>query len=232
MQQDFINDIPVDNKTFTDIINEIDLAIKNKEKYTIFSINPKKIVFSMENATLKKGLIDASCHIPDGALVVQKCKYINKRLTGVDLMAKICENSHKINGKIFLYGAREEILKKAEINLKEKYPQLKIVGRINGYVSSEEAIAAINKSKANIVFVAMGSPKQELWIIENQDKIKANILMGVGGSFDIYSGTKKRAPKIFLKLNIEWLYRVITEPKRFKDTFIYLKYFLKARRNK
>jgi len=232
MKQEFITNIPVDNKSYEEIIRDIKNALKEKQQYTIISINPKKIILANNNEKLKKGIINASCHIPDGSLVVKKCKYINKRVTGIDLMNRICANASKIGGKIFLYGAQKNVVELTKKNLEAKYQNINIVGICDGYVDDNIALQKINSSKANILFVAMGSPKQELWIFDNLKKIKANIIMGVGGSFDVVSGNKKRAPKIFIKLNIEWLYRVITEPKRFKDTFIYLKYILMIRKNK
>ncbi|MBR1414167.1 MAG: WecB/TagA/CpsF family glycosyltransferase [Bacilli bacterium] len=230
--KDYIKDIPVDNKSYEDILLEIKDAIKNNQKYTIFSINPKKIMHSMQDEKLKKGLINASAHIPDGMLVVKKCKYINKRVTGVDLMNKICENCHDINGKIFFYGAKKEVVEKLNVVLKEKYPNITISGYIDGYSDSDKVINAINKSKANILFVAMGSPKQELWVIDNIDNLNVNVIMGVGGSFDVLSGTKKRAPKFFTKLNLEWLYRMVCEPKRMKELPLYLKFLFTVKRDK
>ena len=88
----------------------------------------------------------------------------------------------------------------------------------------QEVIDSINESGANIVFVGLGSPKQEKWIYENKDKITANVIMGVGGSIDVFSGNVKRAPKIIRKLGLEWMYRMIKDPKRIKDVPKYFKY--------
>ena len=114
-----------------------------------------------------------------------------------------------------MYGAKEETIKKAKENLEIKFPNIQIVGTINGYEKdNDKIIKAINKSKADIVFVALGSPKQEYWITENMNKVNAKIFQGVGGSFDVFSGNIKRAPKWMQKIGLEWLYRLIKEPKR------------------
>lgn len=117
-----------------------------------------------------------------------------------------------------------EVVKKTKKVLEEKYKGINIVGYENGYEQNyKKIIKKINDSKANIIFVAKGSPKQEIWIYENYKKINSNIYMGVGGSFDVISGNIKRAPKIFLKLGLEWLYRMIKEPKRFIEFPNYLR---------
>ena len=114
-----------------------------------------------------------------------------------------------------MYGAKKEIIKKAKENLEIKFPNIKIVGIIDGYEKdNDKIIKLINISKADIVFVALGSPKQEYWITENMDKVNAKIFQGVGGSFDVFSGNIKRAPKWMQQIGLEWLYRLIKEPKR------------------
>ena len=148
-------------------------------------------------------------------------------------MLKICEDSQNYSAKIFLYGAKQEIVEKAAIELKAKYPKINIVGTCNGYEDEEKAIEEIQKSKADIVFVGLGSPKQEEFIIKNKEKLETvKIIMPVGGSFDVISKSKKRAPKWMIKCNIEWLYRLIQEPKRiFRQTKL-IKYIFLILRNK
>ena len=127
----------------------------------------------------------------------------------------------------------EEIVKAAKTNLQEKYKNIKIVGYENGFIkNNEDLIKKINDSGANIVFIAMGSPKQEKWIYENSAKIKANIFMGVGGTFDIVSDRLKRAPKWIRKMGIEWLYRMLKEPKRLKNVPLQIKYWYKLKKER
>ena len=141
---------------------------------------------------------------------------IKERVTGIDFMGEICKESVKNSGKIFLYGAKEDVVEKAAEELKNKYPGLVISGTCDGYCDKEIAISKINNSNANILFVALGSPKQELFILENKEKLaKIKIFMPVGGSFDVISNNIKRAPKWVIKLNLEWLYRLIRQPWRF-----------------
>ena len=122
--------------------------------------------------------------------------------------------------KVFIYGATEDVNKKAVDELKNRYPDLKIVGRANGYVKESEMpdlIDRINASKAEILFLALGSPKQEKWYATHKNRLHhVRVVQGVGGTLDTIAGTVKRAPEIWCKLQLEWLYRLIMEPKRIK----------------
>jgi N-acetylglucosaminyldiphosphoundecaprenol N-acetyl-beta-D-mannosaminyltransferase len=143
---------------------------------------------------------------------------LKERVTGVDLMEEICKNSPKNNLKIYLLGAEEGIAEKVREVLEKKYPDIKIVGTFSGTPKIEdekEITSKVNDSKAQILFVAYGAPKQELWIVRNLSKMpEVKLAIGVGGSFDFIAGTRKRAPKIMQKLGLEWLYRLLQEPSR------------------
>ncbi len=145
---------------------------------------------------------------------------LKERVTGVDLMLEICKKSVNENLKIFLLGSSEKIGEKTKQHLEEKYPNIKIVGRLSKSPKEEdekEIIEKINLSNADILFIAYGAPKQEFWIAKNLKKLTSiKLAIGVGGAFDIISGTKKRAPMIFRKAGLEWLIRLIQEPKRTK----------------
>ena len=127
-------------------------------------------------------------------------------------------NKHKKS--IYLFGAKPEVVELLAKKIKIDYPNLKVLGYENGYVEDKnEAYKKIIELKPDIVLVAIGIPHQELLIYDNLKYFDKGIFMGVGGSFDVLSGTKKRAPKIFIKLKLEWLYRITTEPKRLKRFF-------------
>jgi len=197
----------------------VEKDIKDNKKSFIVAINPEKILKARKDSNLKELLNSATYQIPDGIGVIYASKIqkgkIKSRVTGIDCMEMLCELSNKKGYKIFMYGAKEKVIIKAKEKLEEKYPKIKIVGTINGYEpDNEKIIKAINKSKADIIFVAMGSPKQELWITNNMDKLCVKIYQGVGGSFDVLSGNIKRAPKWIQDNGLEWLYRLVKEPKR------------------
>ena len=127
---------------------------------------------------------------------------------------------NKQKKSVYFLGAKKEVLDLLIEKVKKDYPDLVIAGYENGYVEDKEkAYEEIKKVKPDVVLVAIGIPYQELLIYKNLNDFDKGIFMGVGGSFDVLSGFKKRAPKIFIKLKLEWLYRITTEPKRLKRFF-------------
>ena len=219
MNKENILGISVSQLSYEDLKKNIIKDIKNNKKSFIVAINPEKILKARKDEKLKKLLNNATYEIPDGIGVIYASKLrkgnIESRITGIDSMEMLCKLSEEKEYKIFMYGAKKEIIKKAKENLEIKFPNIKIVGIIDGYEKdNDKIIKLINISKADIVFVALGSPKQEYWITENMDKVNAKIFQGVGGSFDVFSGNIKRAPKWMQQIGLEWLYRLIKEPKR------------------
>ena len=219
MNKENILGIDVSITSYKQLEKNIENDIKKGNKSFIVAINPEKILKARKDKKLKELLNKATYQIPDGVGVVYASKLrkgkIKERVTGIDSMEMLCRLSNNKGYKIFMYGAKEEVISKAKDNLEKRYKNIKIVGTINGYEKDgQKLIDTINKSKANIVFVALGSPKQELWITENMDKLCVNVYQGVGGSFDVVSGTIKRAPKWMQNCGLEWLYRLLKEPKR------------------
>lgn len=231
MKKTYILNVPVNITSYDEIIDTISKKIKSNKKYSVVSINLNKIICANESTEIMKIIKSFDCFIPDGISIVRASDKINDRITGIDLFNRICEEHDKIGAKIFLYGAKEEIVTAAKMNLQEKYKGIQIVGYENGYVkNNDDLISKINNSSANIVFIAMGSPKQEKWIYENRAAVNANILIGVGGTFDIVSGKLKRAPNWIRKMGIEWLYRMLKEPKRLKNVPLQIKYYFKLKK--
>lgn len=221
------------DKIFSDYTNNI--------KNFIVNINPEIIINNYKNENFIKIFNQQKYQIPDGIGIVWASKKlkgnIKNRITGIDLMQKICENSTNYKAKIFLYGSNINIAEKAKIELEKKYPGILIVGTCNGFVDEQIAIESIKKSNADILFVGLGAPKQEKFIINNMNNLdNIKLFMPVGGSFDVISKTIKRAPNWIIKLNLEWLYRLFKQPVRlFRQIklfkFIYLIYREKFRRN-
>lgn len=219
MKKETILGINVCTTTYEDLKKLIKNDIESKSKSFIVAINPEKVLKARKDDALKSILNSATYQIPDGIGIIYASKIkkgnIKSRITGIDCMDMLCNLANTENYKIFMYGAKEEVITKAKENLEKKYPNIKIVGTIDGYEKdNEKIIKTINNSKADIIFVALGSPKQENWIISNMDKLNVKIYQGVGGSFDVISGNIKRAPEWMQKSGLEWLYRLIKEPKR------------------
>ena len=206
-------------KDFQDAVNS---AIDNEDKLFIVTANPETFSYGESNEDFNKLLTDKSVTlVPDGISIVKASKMLEmpcaERITGVDLASYLFEvaNNKKLN--IALLGAKEEIIGTLVNKLKRDYPAINIVAYQNGYEENKDRFFDDIKNKdVDICLVALGIPSQELLIYNNLNKFNKGIFVGVGGSFDVLSGIKKRAPKCFQKLNIEWLYRIIKEPKRIK----------------
>ncbi len=218
-------------KTSTKSKEEIlDNIFKSKKQNIIYNINPLIIMNFLHNEKVKSEINKSNYNIPDGSGIVLASLLtshnIRESIPGVELMEEICERSIQNKYKIYLYGSKEESVKKTKEILEEKYPKIQIVGYLNGYNKDKEKDAKkITSSKCDILFVALGSPYQEEFIMKNKELFKdIKIIMPVGGSFDAISGNVKRAPKIFQKLKLEWLYRMVKEPKRLKNLFSLIKF--------
>jgi N-acetylglucosaminyldiphosphoundecaprenol N-acetyl-beta-D-mannosaminyltransferase len=221
MDKESILGVDVCAFSYQQLMQEIDRDIQEKKKALCVAINPEKIMKAQEDKALKELLNSATYQIPDGIGVIIASKLskgqIRERITGVDLMLHLCSLAAAKGYKVFLYGAKPGIADKAKQELEKKYKGINIVGTIDGYEQDDEkVINAINQSGAHILFVAKGSPTQELWILNHMDRLGVSIYQGVGGSFDVISGHVKRAPSFYQKLGLEWLYRLISEPKRFR----------------
>jgi N-acetylglucosaminyldiphosphoundecaprenol N-acetyl-beta-D-mannosaminyltransferase len=202
----------------------IDVLENSRSAISVFATNPEKNYHVLHNKKLYNVIKNSKVLIPDGIGMVFAARLLYgikiKRVPGIDIMDEICNLVSNTNYKIYIYGAKEKINKKAVCKLKEKYPKLKIAGRHNGYVDEmdmQRLIKRINESGSDILFLALGSPRQELWYEKYKNQLKnVKIVQGVGGSLDVIAGNLKRAPEFFQKFGIEWLYRLITEPKRIK----------------
>jgi N-acetylglucosaminyldiphosphoundecaprenol N-acetyl-beta-D-mannosaminyltransferase len=188
---------------------------------TVIAINPEKVMAANKDPRLLKQISEAGLLIPDGVGVVWASQFLGlghmERVPGSEMMPAICALAAKQGFKVFLFGAKEETNARCVEILKQTYPGLQVAGRQNGYVDETampELISRINASGAQILFVALGSPRQELWMETNLPKLNVKVCQGVGGTFDVIAGNVKRAPAVFRALNLEWFYRLVTNPSR------------------
>jgi N-acetylglucosaminyldiphosphoundecaprenol N-acetyl-beta-D-mannosaminyltransferase len=220
-----ILNIWVDDCTMETALRQVDSFVKsNTGLKTIFASNPEKNYSVPENKILYDSFKNADLLIPDGIGMVLAANFLHgaqiKRVPGCELMQNICELSADKGYKIFIYGAKEEVNKSAVEEIKRTYPSVKITGRQNGYLSEEkmdDLIKRINESEAQILFLALGSPRQEMWISKYRHQLtNIKVCQGIGGTLDVLAGNVKRAPEIYCNMGLEWLYRLISEPKRIK----------------
>ncbi len=218
----------IDVLTMKETIDLVEKYITTKTPLHLMGVNADKINEVNANKLMseivnKCGVINA-----DGASVVLASKYLKKplpeRVAGIDLMMNLVELADQKSYKIFLLGAKEEVVKKTKEKLIQKYPKLNVVGIRNGYFKEadwEMVSEQIEKTNPDLVFVGITSPIKEYLIEYLQNKGHKEVFMGVGGSFDVISGNIPRAPLWMQKMNLEWLFRMLQEPKRlFKRYFV------------
>jgi N-acetylglucosaminyldiphosphoundecaprenol N-acetyl-beta-D-mannosaminyltransferase len=197
---------------------------KGARPHVIYAINPEKNFSVPRSPSLHRSFREADLLIPDGIGVVAAARMIYgariSRVPGVELSARICALAAEKGYRIFIYGGKEEVSLRAVEVLRDRFPGIQILGRANGYLQDDQMeglIDQINRSKAEILFVALGSPRQELWISEYKDSLKTvRLCQGIGGTLDTIAGTVQRAPEFWRRWNVEWLYRLLAEPKRIK----------------
>ncbi len=221
-------DVPVDCVTMEGALDFVERLIDGGSKgQYILAINPEKVMVLLKDNALRGAFTAAALLIPDGIGVVWAMRRLHGlkavRVPGSELMPKLCELAAAKGYGVFLFGSREEVNREAAERLVQRYPGLKIAGRANGYLTDEEMpglVERINASGAEILFVALGSPKQEQWIQKWMPALNVNVCQGIGGTLDTIVGTVKRAPAVFCEFGLEWLYRLITNPKRIRRQIV------------
>ena len=201
---------------------EIEQKLINSEKEFIVTANPEILTMGDKDKEFDKILLDKNITIiPDGIGVIKGAEMLGinipERITGVELTAELIRLCDKYHKSMYLFGATKEVISKMKILIEQKYSGINLLGTQNGYVEDKNAVMEdIKMKEPDVVLVALGVPKQEKLIYEHLQDFDKGIFVGVGGSFDVISGSKKRAPKIFIKLNLEWLYRIAFSPARWK----------------
>jgi N-acetylglucosaminyldiphosphoundecaprenol N-acetyl-beta-D-mannosaminyltransferase len=188
---------------------------------SIFAVNPEKVMAAKTNPRLLDILGRGGLLLPDGIGVVAAARLLGlgrmERVPGCEFMLALCDLAARRGHGIFLFGGSPETNAQAEHVLRRRYPGLRVVGRQHGYLSDAEMpalIERINGSGADLLFVALGSPKQEGWIDAHCSQLRVKVCQGVGGTFDVISGRVRRAPRVFRAAHLEWFYRLATQPAR------------------
>ncbi len=187
---------------------------------SVFTPNSEIVQLAIEDKSVMKTVNTADLIVPDGIGVIYASKILGtplkEKVAGFELASNILPHCEKMGLKLFFLGGAPLVAEKAAAKIKMKYEKIKICGTHDGYFKNDDdVIRLINEKQPDILFVCLGAPKQEKWIEKNKDKINTKVMMGLGGSLDVFAGNVKRAPDIFIKLGLEWFYRLIKEPKRF-----------------
>ncbi len=232
--------IPIDNITMDEALNKVKDYLVQDGIHTIYTPNSEIMMEAIRDKSFENILKESDMLVADGAGVVLASKIIGhklpERIAGFDLVKNILQYSSKTHLKIFLLGAKPGVAEEAAVNIINEFPGVQIVGWHHGYFNEEEEdkiIEKINSSKAQILLVALGAPKQEKWIHKNKDRFdNVRICIGVGGSLDVLAGTTSLAPPFFREHGLEWLYRLYKEPHRFWRMLDLPKFILLALRSK
>lgn len=211
--------IDINQRDFVSLLEE---RIIQHEKTFVITANPEIVMKANEEPEFMNYIQQATYVTADGIGIVKAAKMLgnplSERVTGYDTMMQLLDVANEKGYKIFLLGAHPDTLHKTIETIEKNYPNIHIVGSNDGYFDWDRNDIAerISTAKPDITFVALGVPRQEKWISENIAQFDRGVFIGVGGSFDVIAGTVKRAPMIWQKLNIEWLYRLIKQPSRWR----------------
>lgn len=208
---------PVDNLTTGEIIQKVSHAIRVNHKTHIIAINANKFYQVRNNRLLANILKNAEIVIPEYAFIWASrviAKPLVEHIGGIMLMRSLLDAAKENDFSFFLLGAKKEIVEKTVANIQQKYANVNIAGWHHGYFHNEiEIVEKINESNANILLVALGVPKQEYFIHDNKHRLNAPIMMGVGGSFDVFAGIRRETPS-FLRHGFEWIFRMVQDPRK------------------
>lgn len=208
-----------DNMTMDEALAEGVRLMNEDGAHYVVTPNPEIVEVCREDAEAMEAVKNADLVIADGIGVTYGAKILGTplktRIPGIEFAQGLMDRMAKSGKTLFLMGAKPGVAEEAARRLQEKYTGLKIVGTHDGYFKEDEGVVnAIRESGADVVFVCLGAPKQEKWMLKNGEATGAHLLLGLGGCLDVFSGTVQRAPKMFQKLGLEWLHRLIKNPSR------------------
>lgn len=208
-----------DNLTKSEFIHRARQMLNHREKGYVVTPNAEIVYEAVQDPDFRELLNGAALVLPDGAGVVLGAKILDtplkEKVAGIEFGEEVCRLLAQTGGRLYLLGSKPGIAEQAGEKLKQKYPGLVICGTADGYFQDEAAVVAkINETNPDVVFVCLGAPKQEKFIRDHFEELNATLYLGLGGSLDGYAGVAQRAPKWMIDLSLEWLYRLLKEPKR------------------
>jgi N-acetylglucosaminyldiphosphoundecaprenol N-acetyl-beta-D-mannosaminyltransferase len=227
--------VPFSKMDMKETVAYLSEAIEHRRPNRVITGNPIMLMVGLENPDFHRALATADLVVPDGAGVVWAARRlkqpVKERVAGFDLMHELLQEGDRKSWSVYLLGANADIIRTAHDNLKSKYPGVRFVGYRDGYFTErddEAVVAAIREANPDMLFVARATMNQEPWIEKYAPTLGVPVIMGIGGSFDVVAGKLKRAPAIFRKLSLEWFYRLLQEPTRYKRMLVLPRFALKV----
>nr|WP_036653024.1 WecB/TagA/CpsF family glycosyltransferase [Paenibacillus pini] len=223
----------------SDTVQYLTQVINSRQPHQVITANPIMVMKALEEPAYMQIMKNAELLVPDGTGVVWAADKIGtpvqERVAGFDLLHELMKVGESYQWKVYLLGSTPEVIQAAAERLHLQYPGVTISGYRDGYFSADqdaEVIAGIREAAPDLLFVARSADTQEPWIAQYKDQLQVPLMMGVGGSFDVISGKTKRAPIMFQKMRAEWLYRLMSEPTRYKRMLALPQFAVKVMRDK
>lgn len=221
--------------TMKQTVSELTARIQSGIFTHVITGNPIMIMAGLEDLSYMQKLQSADIMVPDGAGVVWASRVlgdpVQERVAGFDLMHELLAAGETLGWKVFLLGTDRQTLETAETRLKERFPAIRWCGTQDGFFGADrdpEILQRLNELQPDLLFVARSAALQEPWIATYREQLGAKLVMGVGGSFDVIAGKLNRAPKLWIALRLEWLYRLMQEPWRYKRMLVLPKFMIKV----
>jgi N-acetylglucosaminyldiphosphoundecaprenol N-acetyl-beta-D-mannosaminyltransferase len=219
--------IKVNRLDFNGTIGYIEEFIRDRTPRLVITLGTEMVMAARKNKEFRDVLARADIACADAVGIVWASRYkgmpLKEKVAGIDLLDRIVELSGEKGWRLFFLGAAEGVAEQAVSVLREKYSSMIVAGIHHGYFKDDDnskIVAMIKNARADVLFVALGSPRQEFWFFQHKDEMAVPVGIGVGGSFDVLSGKLKRAPRWMIQMGLEWLYRLYLEPWRWKRMLV------------
>jgi N-acetylglucosaminyldiphosphoundecaprenol N-acetyl-beta-D-mannosaminyltransferase len=229
--------LPIHNVDMSTALDEIDSFIREGAPHHIVTADASMLVMAQQDSALRAIIARADLITPDSAGILWAARRhgtdLRERVSGVEIVERLCERSAQQGYRIYFLGAGPTIADQAAERMRRKYPGAQIVGTRHGFFSNddtEEIVSNIRACAPDVLCVALGIPKQEKWISEHRDSLGVSVLIGVGGTLDVLSGTVRRAPVLMQRARLEWLWRVLSNPRKISKVLLLPRFVLMVRR--
>jgi len=228
-----VHGVCFDNVTMGEALDEACALIMERRSAYVVTPNPEIVMMCRKDPEAAEAVKDAALTLPDGIGVIYASRILKtplkEKVGGCDFSLLLMERLAQRAGSVFLLGAKPGVAEAARDRLSARFPGLRVVGTHDGYFTDDAPILAeINAQKPDLLLVCLGAPKQEKWMRRNASALNTGLMIGAGGSLDVYAGTVKRAPKLMCDLGLEWLYRLYREPRRIGRMMVLPKFLLEV----
>ncbi len=208
-----------DDLTLEEAADRAEQLLSERRGAYVVTPNPEIVQLCRDDPDAREAVNGADLVLPDGIGIIKAAAILGTplkaRVPGIDFAQAVFDRLSAKKGGVYLFGAKPGVAQLAAQKLSARYPGLRFVGTSDGYFDDDSPIIeSINMARPDFLLVCLGAPKQEIWMAQNRHRLDVGLMAGLGGSLDVFSGSVKRAPEAWQKLGIEWLYRLIKEPKR------------------